>query len=386
MTTAKKRANGEGNIRKRKDGRWEGRYTAGHDPVTGKAIYKNVLAKTQKECKEKLARAIEKSAKIDVRKAGKYTVGEWCWLWYEVYCKPAVKDTTAEYYRSYIEHHIVPNIGEIKLEKLTTMDLQIFYNETKSGGRVEKYKGMKDKSLSVRTVRGIHAMLRTALDQAVKERLIPYNPALGCRLPPKEKKEMQILPAEKIGAYLSAAEEHGVLPMFYLELTTGLRRGELTALLWTDLDVDARTLSVSKSAGRLKGEVRVTQPKTANPVRTICLPKETVDLLVQEHARHPENPYMFPSPVTGKMYGPDCVGRLHKTLLKKAGITENLRFHDLRHTFATLAIQQGVDVKTVSSILGHYSAGFTLDTYTHVTGEMQKEAADRMGGFIAQTL
>ena len=321
-----------------------------------------------------------------MHKAGQYTVGEWCWLWYEVYCKPAVKDTTAEYYRSYIEHHIVPGIGEIKLEKLTTLDLQMFYNETKSGGRVEKYKGMKDKSLSVRTVRGIHAMLRTALDQAVKERLIPYNPAIGCRLPPKEKKEMQILPAEKIGAYLSAAEEHDVLPMFYLELTTGLRRGELTALLWTDLDVNARTLSVSKSAGRLKGEVRVTQPKTANSVRTICLPKETVDLLVQEHAKHPGNPYMFPSPVTGKMYGPDCVGRLHKTLLKKAGITENLRFHDLRHTFATLAIQQGVDVKTVSSILGHYSAGFTLDTYTHVTGEMQKEAADRMGGFIAQTL
>ena len=386
MTRAKKRANGEGNIRKRKDGRWEGRYTAGHDPVTGKAICKNVLAKTQKECKEKLARAIEKCAKIDASKAGQYTVEEWCWLWYENYCKPAVKDTTAEYYRSYIEHHIVPNIGKIKLEKLTTLDLQKFYNKTKNSGRVEKYEGMEDKTLSARTVRGLHAMLRTALDQAVKERLIPYNPALGCRLPPKEKKEMQILPAEKIGAYLSAAEEHGVLPMFYLELTTGLRRGELTALLWTDLDVDTRTLSVSKSAGRLKGEVRVTEPKTANSVRTICLPKETVDLLVQEHAKHPENPYMFPSPVTGKMYGPDCVGRLHKTLLKKAGITENVRFHDLRHTFATLAIQQGVDVKTVSSILGHYSAGFTLDTYTHVTGEMQKDAADRMGGFIAQTL
>ena len=165
----------------------------------------------------------------------------------------------------------------------------------------------------------------------MKERLIPYNPAIGCRLPPKEKKEMQILPPEKIGAYLSAAEEHGVLPMFYLELTTGLRRGEITALLWTDLDVKARTLTVSKSAGRLKGEVRVTQPKTANSIRTIILPKETVDLLVQEHAKHPDNPVMFPSPVTGKMYGPDCVGRLHKTLLRKAGITENLRFHDLRH-------------------------------------------------------
>ena len=95
-------------------------------------------------------------------------------------------------------------------------------------------------------------------------------------------------------------------------------------------------------------------------------------------------PVMFPSPVTGRLYGPDCLGRLHKNLLKKAGITENIPFHGLRHTFATLAIQQGVDAKTVSSILGHYSAGFTLDTYTHITGEMQKEAAQRMGSFMAQ--
>ena len=139
-------------------------------------------------------------------------------------------------------------IGKIKLEKLTTLDLQKFYNREKKGGRVEKYAGIEGKSLSARTVRGLHAMLRTALDQAVKERLIPYNPAIGCRLPPKEKKEMQILPPEKIGAHLSAAEEHGVLRLFYLELTTGLRKGEVTAFLWTDLDVKARTLAVSKLA------------------------------------------------------------------------------------------------------------------------------------------
>lgn len=245
---------------------------------------------------------------------------------------------------------------------------------------------MKDLSLSAKTIRGLHAMLRQCLDQAVQERLIPYNPAAGCKLPPKEKKEMHTLPAEKISAYLAAAEEHGVLPMFYLELTTGLRRGELTALLWTDLDVKAKTLTVSKSAGRLKGEVRVTQPKTVNSVRTIYLPQETINLLIQEHSKHPSNPIMFPSPVTGRLYGPDCIGRLHKNLLKKAGITENIPFHGLRHTFATLAIQQGIDAKTVSSILGHYSAGFTLDTYTHVTGEMQKDAAQRMGSFIAQAV
>jgi integrase len=121
-------------------------------------------------------------------------------------------------------------------------------------------------------------------------------------------------------------------------------------------------------------------------VRTIYLPQKTIDLLIQEHAKHPNNPIMFPSPVTGKLYGPDCIGRLHKNLLKKAGITENIPFHGLRHTFATLAIQQGVDAKNVSSILGHYSAGFTLDTYTHVTNEMQKDAAQRMGTFMAQTI
>ncbi len=174
--------------------------------------------------------------------------------------------------------------------------------------------------------------------------------------------------------------------MLYLESTTGIRRGELVALLWDDLDLEKQTLRISKSAGRINGEVKVTQPKTANLVRTIFLPEETVNLLIQEHTKHPGNPIMFPSTVTGKLYGPDCIGRLHKTLLKKAGITENIPFHGLCHTFATLAIQQGTDAKTVSSILGHYSAGFTLDTYTHVTNEMQKEAAQRMGSFKAQAV
>ncbi len=108
---SKKRANGEGSIRKQKDGRWEGRYTAGRDPQTGKPIYKNVLGKTQGEVKEKLKRAMEENKKVDVTKAGQYTVAQWCWLWHENYCKPAVKDTTAEYYRSYIEHHVIPNRG-----------------------------------------------------------------------------------------------------------------------------------------------------------------------------------------------------------------------------------------------------------------------------------
>lgn len=255
------------------------------------------------------------------------------------------------------------------------------YNDLKEHGRIQKYDGMKDLSLSNRTVRGVHVVLHECLNQAVKERLITYNPTEGCRVPSKEKKEMKTLAAEDIAAYLHAAEEWGVLPMFYLELTSGLRRGELVALLWSDVDVEKRTVSVSKSAIRLKGEVVVSQPKTKNSVRTIVLPQSTIDLLIAEHEEHPDNPYLFPSPVTGGMRGPDCTGRIHKKLLKKAGLPD-IRFHDLRHTYATLALQNGVDIKTLSEILGHYSAGFTLDTYTHVTTKMQEDAASKMEQFM----
>lgn len=135
---------------------------------------------------------------------------------------------------------------------------------------------------------------------------------------------------------------------------------------------------------RINREIKVCEPKTKNSVRTLYLPQQTIDLLIQEHEKHPDNPYMFPSPVTGSMYGPDCVGRIHKKLLKKAGIDESIRFHDLRHTFATMALRNGIDVKTISNILGHYSAGFTLDTYTHVTGDMKKTAASRIGEMMPQ--
>lgn len=373
---AKRRANGEGNIRKRADGRWEGRYTAGHDLETGKQVFKNVLGKTQAEVKEKLKKAVEDAKGIDFSRAGEYTIGSWMRLWFETYSKPSVRETTVDYYRNYMEHHIIPNIGDIKLEKLTSLDIQKMYNKVKTSGRVPRYKNMTDFSLSNRVVRGIHMLLHQCLDQAVKERLIPINPTNGCKIPPKDKGEMKVIPPEKVGAYLQAAEERGVLPMFYLELTSGLRRGELLALLWSDLDVEKKTVSVTKQVYGKLGKIRVTQPKTPNSIRTVAVPQQAVDLLVQEHEKHPDNPYMFPSPRTGTMYHPDAIGRIHQDLLKKAGI-EHIRFHDLRHTFATLALQNGVDIKTLSGMLGHYSAGFTLDTYTHVTDKMQQEAAEK---------
>ena len=132
-------------------------------------------------------------------------------------------------------------------------------------------------------------------------------------------------------------------------------------------------------------KVTLSRPKTETSVRKVSIPQEAVDLLVAEHKKHPDNPYMFPSPATGEMYYPDSVVNLHKKILKDAGLP-HIRFHDLRHTFATLALQNGVDVKTVSSMLGHYDAGFTLRTYTHATRQKQDEAAQTMGSFMAQVM
>ena len=135
---AKRRANGEGNLRKRKDGRWEGRYTAGHDPETGKAIYRNVLGKTQSEARSKLKAAIEEAKHIDPVKSKKYTVGKWMDEWFENYAKVKVRPSSHQTYRGYIDNHIKPNIGKIPLEKLTSLELQKLYKKLLTRGRVDR--------------------------------------------------------------------------------------------------------------------------------------------------------------------------------------------------------------------------------------------------------
>ena len=273
------------------------------------------------------------------------------------------------------------------LEKLTTIQIQKFYNDLQKSGRIQRYTHikLKDKGLSTRVVRGIHTLLNNCLEQAVAERLLLANPAKGCRLPKLEKREMKILPEDKIGPYLAEAERRGLLAAFYLELTTGLRRGELLALLCTDLDVENMTISVSKQVNRLNGELVVSQPKTPNSIRKLAIPQRAVDLLVEEHSKHPHSPYLFVSPKTGTMFDPDSFWHTHEKILKAIG-AEHIRFHDLRHTFATLSLKYGVDVKTLSGALGHYDAGFTLSTYTHATGGMKRSAADTIGSVISQTM
>ena len=187
ISCRKDERNGEGNIRKRKDGRWEGRYTVGHDPETGKAIIKNVLGKTQAEVKEKLKRAIEENVGIDYGWAKNYTVGNWLEVWYENYAKIKMRPSTYLTYHGYIENHIKPQLGKIPLNDLTTLHLQQFYKKLLAEGRVERIEAQKQpKGLSAKTVRNIHQIISSALKLAVEQRLIAHNPADGCALPKAE--------------------------------------------------------------------------------------------------------------------------------------------------------------------------------------------------------
>ena len=379
---AKKRANGEGSIRKRKDGRWEGRYTAGHTPE-GKAIYRNVLGKTQAEVVvEKLRKAIETKG-LDVAKARQYTLGQWMQVWYENYATIKVRPSSHATYRGIIKNHIDPAIGNIPLTKLTTLDLQKFYRDLLTGGRVERKESeKKPKGLGPKTVRNIHQIVSSALQLAIHQKLIAHNPAEGCALPRVERNEMKTLTADQLSAFLQEAKRTGVFEMYYLELATGLRRGELLGLKWPDVDFHQGTITVKTNlpdqresgGGPTENQERLPgDPWGAGPGRTA------------KPAR--ENPQRVCVPLSpnGGPISPDSVRNMLRRVLKRAGLPY-VRFHDLRHTFATLALQNGVDVKTVSSILGHFSAGFTLDTYAHVTTTAQREAAKKMDGVLGQQL
>lgn len=318
---SKRRGNGEGSIRKRKDGRWEGRYTSGHDPATGKQIFKNVLGKSQAEVREKLQKAIAELG-CENTPTSEYTVSEWLKVWYANYIRPNIRPTTRSLYESHIQNHIEPYIGKIKLTALATLDIQKMYNQLLSGGRMKTNHAKTGPGLSNRTVRAIHMLVHACLEKAVDDGLIPRNLTDGCKIPPKDRKEMKTIPPSQIRQFLDEAERAGCLAMFYLELTSGLRKGELLALTRADLDEPNLTLTVNNQVVRIGGALQVSTPKTANSIRKIILPKQTVDLLLTEHEKHPDSPYLFPSLVTGGMLDPAATARKMKRVLKRAGIAE----------------------------------------------------------------
>ncbi len=381
---ARKRANGEGSIRKRSDGRWEGRYVAGHASETGKLIHKNVLGKTQAEVKEKLKRAVEESKGLDIVKAGQYTFGQWMDVWFENYAELQVRPSSHQTYKGYIKNHIKPNIGDIPLNKLTTLDLQKLYKRLLTEGRIDRIESKNQpKGLSAKTVRNINQIISSALNLAKEQKLIYSNPADACALPKVEHREMKTLTAEQLDTFFREAKATGVYEMYYIELATGLRRGELLGLKWDDIDIKNGVIRVQRQVARINGEIVEAPLKTKNSYRNVSIGPDAIEVLEAQKAKVGDSGYVFPSPNGGPI-SPDSVLNMLHRVLERAGLPK-MRFHDLRHSFATLALQNGVDIKTVSGMLGHFSAGFTLDTYAHVTTAAQKEAANTMGNVLAGT-
>ena len=271
---------------------------------------------------------------------------------------------------------IIPQLGKIPLCQLTQKDLQQFYAHLKKEGRLvrtEQY----GKGLSDRMVRMCHAKCRAALDQAVQENLIRTNPAVGCKLPPKRSREMQVLSRQELQRFLIQAKADGYFELFLLDLSTGLRRGELLALQWSDLDLDTGTLSVTKQVYEVNGKMQLSAPKTKASIRKLVLPPAVVEVL-REYRKAASSRWLFPSPIKeDEPIKPSSVLRRLQVILERAGC-KKIRFHDLRHTFATMALENGMDIKTLSAMLGHVSAATTLDIYTHITGDMLSEAAAKI--------
>lgn len=384
-----KRNNGEGSVTKRKDGRWEGRYYTG-EVRNGKRVRKNVLAKSKSECIEKLKKAMADSEKeqqilnhCTYLDTSNPTLEEWYHIWLDAFLKASAKEYTVQSYKGYFESKILPRIGNMKLTEISTVTCQQMLMDLYENGR-ERYTDRKGNGLSVKTVKDIKIALQACLQKAVDEQIISTNPCKKVQLPKEAPKEMQTLKSEELSAFLNEARDSGWYEFYYLELTTGLRLGEITALTWDDLDIKNKTISVNKQVQRINGEIVVTRPKTDASIRKVSLCDECLNqLLILRSRQRLDTKIMFPSPATGGYRDPNAITRRLHSIQRRAGVPQ-IRFHDLRHSFATLSLEQGMDIKTISHMLGHTDAGFTMNTYMHVTDNMQQTVATAMGNLISE--
>lgn len=368
-------------VRKREDGRWEGRIVIGHKQ-NGDSIFRHVYAKTQKELLDKLHRNIEDYRDVDLTEDSRMTLGEWLDRWLAEYKADTVRPGTLRGYRTHIEQYIKPQLGDKQVSLVTTQDVQRMYRRLKKEGRIKDHPE-KGTQLADSTIRGIHSMLHQAMKDAQQAHIIAKNPTEGATVPKQSGSAKRVLNDRELDAFLAVIEEDETWhDFFYTELTTGLRRGEICGLMWQDFDEKNNTLKVCRTLHSKKlGVISLGDTKTGTGMRTIVLPQSTAVLLRRRRDKAISQ-WIFPNPVMPELpVSPGSAYTHLKTLLKRAGLP-SIRFHDLRHTFATHALASGVDAKTLSGILGHTNASFTLDTYTHVTPDMQKTASGIVGGFM----
>ena len=384
-TRKAKGAKGGGTIRQRPDGRWEARYTLGIDPGTGKQIQKSVYGKTQREVRQKLT-AI--TAEIDsgmYQEPCKMTVNEWLDIWLKDY-QIGVKDSTAYLYERQAKLYLRPALGNISLETLKAHTVQRLYNSLS-----QEHDGQP--ALSAKTIKNIHGVLHKALQQAVLLNYIRYNPTTACVLPKIVKKEIHPLTDQQTAQLLNLLKGSKYEIPLTVDLFTGLREGELLGLMWDCVDFEKGTILVNKQLRRSqrKGGTYYFSPPKNNKSRCLTLAPSVIQLfrlqkLEQNSMRMEagdaweEHGLIFTNQ-TGGYLSYRTVYDCFKRIVRNIGAPAT-RFHDLRHTFATHALTSGVDAKTLSGILGHTNASFTLDTYTHVTTDMQKTACGIVGGFM----
>ena len=394
-TKTGKGAGGAGSIRKiatTKNGKtypyWQGRYTEGFDPGTGKQIQRSITGKTQKEVAQKL-RQITASLDDGTYKAPcKLTVGEWLDIWTQDYLG-GVKASTAYLYKKNVELYIVPHLGNIKLEALNTHTVQHFYNQLVSPTDPAV------NPLSAKTVKNIHGVFHKAMQQAVLIGYLRYNPADACILPRIERKKIKPFDDAQITAFLTAIQGNRFETLFILTLFTGMREGEVLGLTWDCIDFHTGIISVEKQMQlhQDKGSkgYELVSPKNGRS-RTIAA-AQTVLARLQQQCRwqmqqklllgsdwqNPEG-LVFTNEFGTHLTKP-TVYREYKRIVAAIGCPD-ARFHDLRHSYAVAAIRAGDDIKTVQGNLGHATAAFTLDVYGHVTDQMKRESADRMERFI----
>jgi len=375
-----RRGNGEGSIRRRKDGRWEGRYTI--HAAEGRR-QKTVYGKTRKEVSEKLTEVMAGRDKGLVYDAGKLTVGEFLECWLEDVVKPSASHRTYSTHAQQVHDHIAPTLGRIKLKDLRKAHVDRLYREKLNS------------ELSPSTVRRVHAVLHRALEEAVKGDLIPRNPAAHVNKPKAKQEEIEPLDASQAAAFLNAANGDRFEALYILCLMCGLRQGEALALCWQDIDLDGGTLRVRRQVQRVRGGggLRFSEPKNASR-RTVGLPQRAMSALQRHRKRQLEEKLaagplyrdeglVFTSGHGTPMDAQNVVNRYYKPLLKRAGLPP-IRFHDLRHSCLSLLAQRGEPIRDLQALAGHATAAFTLQRYTHHYDASAKRTADAMGEILSE--
>ena len=371
-----KRAHGEGSVTHRKDGRWMTSMTL--ENGSRKYFYGD----TQKEALEKLREAQHQQKQGTLATGKAQTLRVYLDRWLEDAHRTSLKPSSYADYRRVIDKHIVPVLGHIQLQKLTPQHIQSFYaKELKAG-------------LSARTVNKYHALLHKALDNAVRWNLVARNVCDVVTKPRETKYEIQPLTEEQARKLLDTVRGNVLEGIITIALTTGMRRGELLGLKWEDIDFKGKNIVVRRSVTYVnKVGVVELEPKTQKSRRKIMLPDFAIEVLKQHQTRLQERKAQLGSAwqESGYVF---CNGRggflqekqlydMYKRLLKRAGLP-NIRFHDLRHSAATIMIKMGVNPKVVQEVLGHSNINITLNIYTHVLPSMQQEVATKLDNLFGK--